>query len=81
MKDKFTVGTIIGISLIVIALLVVSSLLTGFVGYLLWNWLAVSLFGATPITFWTAWGVCFAIGFLRRLIFPSNKKIDFKDFE
>lgn len=78
MKD-YTVGAIILVVILTLLLLVGCSLLTGLVGYLLWNWLAVSLFGAPEVSFWTAWGICFAIGFIKNLIFPSHKTINFKD--
>ena len=41
----------------------------GWVFMLLWNWLAVDLFSAHVLGYWTCVGIVFALNFLGKLIF------------
>ncbi len=44
----------------------------GWIFMLLWNWLAVALFGANPLGFWVCVGIVSALNFLGKLIFGRN---------
>ena len=46
--------------------------LGGWILMLLWNWLAVSLFGAKALGYWICVGICIAISFLKGLLFPAD---------
>ena len=50
--------------------------LEGWILMLLWNWLAVSLFGAKVLGYWVCVGISIAINFLKGLLFPSRKSAD-----
>ena len=50
--------------LIVIVLMLVGTFLGGLIVWALWNWLAVSLFSAQPITYWVGVGIAFALSFI-----------------
>lgn len=50
--------------------------LQGWVFMLLWNTLAVNLFGAKILGYWTCVGITFALHFLGKLIFGSVKSND-----
>lgn len=50
--------------------------LEGWILMLLWNWLAVSLFGAKVLGYWVCVGICVAIHFLKGLLFPSRESAD-----
>ncbi len=61
--------------IIVITTMVLSLVLAALFGllaaipvYYLWNWLLPSIFGATTITYWQAWG----ISLLASLLFKSS---------
>lgn len=73
-KSDLFCGVMAILLVVVMAFLLsaLSSLVLGAIAMWLWNWLAVSLFGASPVGYWTAVGICFAIGFLKNLIFPST---------
>ena len=47
--------------------------LEGWVFMLLWNWLAVALFGAVPLGYWVCVGIVFALTFLGRVIFGYGR--------
>lgn len=68
-------GTLVLILCIVLALGIAFGLfcLQGWIFMLLWNWLAVSLFGANPLGFWVCVGIVFALNFLGRLIFGRSR--------
>lgn len=72
----------------ILAVLAVIGFIIGFVGVafglwcfqawlvmLLWNWVAVSLFGAPVLTFWLSFGLVW----LCHLLFKSNVKVNKKD--
>ena len=46
--------------------------LEGWVLMLLWNWLAVELFGAPILGYWLCVGIMFAVWFIRRTLFGTN---------
>ena len=49
----------------------------GWIFLLLWNWLAVELFGATALGYWVCVGIVFALNFVGRLVFgrsSTNRK-------
>lgn len=46
--------------------------LEGWVLMLLWNWLAVELFGAVVLEYWTCVGIMFAVWFIRRTVFGTK---------
>ncbi|MBR5314173.1 MAG: hypothetical protein IKU45_02020 [Clostridia bacterium] len=49
----------------------------GWVLMLLWNWLAVELFGATALGYWVCVGIMFAVWFIRRTVFGTkNVKVE-----
>lgn len=48
-----------------IAAVVISSLLSGLIAMLLWNWLAVGLFAAPKITIWYGIGIWIALCTIR----------------
>ena len=46
--------------------------LQGWIFMLLWNWLAVSLFGATALSYWVCVGIVFALQFIGGLLFRRS---------
>lgn len=44
----------------------------GWIFMLLWNWLAVELFGANILGYWVCVGVVFALNFVGRLVFGRS---------
>lgn len=44
----------------------------GWIFMLLWNWLAVSFFGATTLGYWVCVGIVFALQFIGGLLFKSS---------
>lgn len=44
----------------------------GWIFMLLWNWLAVELFGATALDYWVCVGIVFALNFVSRLVFGRS---------
>ena len=46
--------------------------LEGWLLMLLWNWLAVELFGAVVLEYWTCVGIMFAVCFIRQTVFGKK---------
>ena len=46
--------------------------LEGWILMLLWNWLAVELFGAPILGYWLCVGIMFAVWFIRRTVFGTK---------
>lgn len=46
--------------------------LEGWLLMLLWNWLAVELFGAPILGYWLCVGIMFAVWFIRRTVFGTK---------
>ena len=71
-------GVLVVIGCIVLALAIAFGVycLEGWILMLLWNWLAVSLFGAKALGYWVCVGICAAIHFLKGLLFPSRNSAD-----
>ena len=67
-------GTFILIFTVVLALAIVfgTFCFEGWVFMLLWNWLAVELFGATALGYWVCVGIVFALNFVGRLVFGRS---------
>lgn len=73
------VGTLILILCVALVLGIAFGVLCleGWVFMLLWNWLAVELFGASTLGYWVCVGIVFALSFIGRLLFGrpnSNSK-------
>ena len=60
--------------LIVIAVLLACYALVGWVFTLLWNWLAVEVFGAPVISFWQALGILLLLSIVGRMIAPRRNR-------
>lgn len=45
----------------------------GWIFMLLWNWLAVELFGANILGYWVCVGIVFGLTFIGNLLFHRNK--------
>lgn len=67
---------VIGCVVLVLALAFGIYCLEGWILMLLWNWLAVSLLGAKALGYWVCVGICFALHFLKGLLFPSRSPAD-----
>ena len=72
-------GTIALILIVVLALAIVFGVFCfeGWIFMLLWNWLAVELFGANILGYWVCVGIVFALNFVGRLVFgrsSTNRK-------
>ena len=67
---KFTIGAI----LLIVALVAISVAVEGAVIMLLWNWLAVALFGAETISFWLGCGIAFALTIIGGFFKSSSSK-------
>ena len=67
---------VIGCVVLVLALAFGTYCLEGWILMLLWNWLAVSLLGAPVLGYWVCVGICFALHFLKDLLFPSRSSAD-----
>ena len=67
-------GTIALILIVVLALAIVfgAFCLEGWIFMLLWNWLAVELFGANILGYWVCVGIVFALSFVGRLVFGRS---------
>ena len=52
--------------------------LQGWIFMLLWNWLAVSLFGATALSYWVCVGIVFALQFIGGLLFGKRSSVKVK---
>lgn len=67
-------GTIALILIVVLALAIVFGVfcLEGWIFMLLWNWLAVELFGANILGYWVCVGIVFALSFVGRLVFGRS---------
>lgn len=67
-------GTLILILIVVLALAIVFGVFCfeGWIFMLLWNWLAVELFGATALGYWVCVGIVFALNFVGRLVFGRS---------
>ena len=89
MKDKIVdlydacgclMATLILIFTVVLALAIVFGVfcLEGWIFMLLWNWLAVELFGATALGYWVCVGIVFALNFIGRLLFGRSGTTRFK---
>ena len=64
-------GTIVAILcvLFIIALFFGIFCFEGWIFMMLWNWLAVELFSAQILSYWTCVGIVFALHFIGRLLF------------
>ena len=73
-------GTLILIFIVVLALAIVfgAFCFEGWIFMLLWNWLAVELFGANILGYWVCVGIVFALNFIGRLLFGRSGTIRFK---
>ena len=67
-------GTLILIAIVVLALAIVfgAFCFEGWIFMLLWNWLAVELFGANILGYWVCVGIVFALDFIGRLLFGRS---------
>ena len=67
-------GTLALILIVVLALAIVFGVFCfeGWIFMLLWNWLAVELFGATALGYWVCVGIVFALNFVGRLVFGRS---------
>lgn len=67
-------GTLALILIVVLALAIVFGVFCfeGWIFMLLWNWLAVELFGATALGYWVCVGIVFALNFVSRLVFGRS---------
>ena len=65
------VGVVVGCLAIVFGL----SCLQAWLVMLLWNWVAVSLFGAPTLSFWVSFGLCWLCSLLFKSIATLNKKV------
>jgi hypothetical protein len=67
-------GTLALIFIVALALAIVFGVFCfeGWIFMLLWNWLAVELFGATALGYWVCVGVVFALNFIGRLVFGRS---------
>lgn len=67
-------GTIALILIVVLALAIVfgAFCFEGWIFMLLWNWLAVELFGATALGYWVCVGIVFGLNFIGNLLFRRN---------
>lgn len=67
-------GTLALILIVVLALAIVFGVFCfeGWIFMLLWNWLAVELFGATALGYWVCVGIVFALNFVSRLVFGGS---------
>lgn len=61
----FTIAIVLGLAFGVFCL-------QGWIFMLLWNWLAVALFGAKVLGYWMCVGIVFALNFLGRIIFGRS---------
>lgn len=73
-------GTLILIAIVVLALAIVfgAFCFEGWIFMLLWNWLAVELFGANILGYWVCVGIVFALNFIGRLVSGRSGTIRFK---
>ena len=89
MKDKIVdlyetcgclMATLILIFIVVLALAIVfgAFCFEGWIFMLLWNWLAVELFGATALGYWVCVGIVFALNFIGRLVVGRSGTVRFK---
>lgn len=78
--DNFSIGLAILLSIFTIAIILGLAFgvycLQGWIFMLLWNWLAVSLFGAKVLGYWVCVGIVFALNFLGRIIFGRSKSAE-----
>lgn len=67
-------GTLALILIVVLALAIVFGVFCfeGWIFMLLWNWLAVELFGANILGYWVCVGIVFALNFVGRLVFGRS---------
>ena len=67
-------GTLALILIVVLALAIVFGVVCfeGWIFMLLWNWLAVKLFGANILGYWVCVGIVFALNFIGRLVFGRS---------
>lgn len=71
-------GCFLGTLLIILCVVLVLGIVFGvfcFEGWifmLLWNWLAVELFGANILGYWVCVGIVFALSFIGRLVFGRS---------
>lgn len=67
-------GTLALILIVVLALAIVFGVFCfeGWIFMLLWNWLAVELFGANILGYWVCVGIVFALNFVSRLVFGRS---------
>lgn len=67
-------GTLALIIIVALALAIVfgAFCFEGWIFMLLWNWLAVELFGATALGYWVCVGIVFALSFVGRLVFGRS---------
>lgn len=76
--DKSGGGVAIGCVAIIFTLLLGAALtfgamcFQGWIFMLLWNWLAVALFGAETLGFWLCVGIVSALNFIGNLIFGRS---------
>ena len=67
-------GTLALIIIVALALAIVFGVFCfeGWIFMLLWNWLAVELFGAHILDYWVCVGIVFALNFVGRLLFGGS---------
>ena len=63
---------ILGVVILILGLVFGIYCLQGWIFMLLWNWLAVSLFGATTLGYWVCVGIVFALQFIGGLLFRRS---------
>lgn len=75
--DNFSIGLAILLSIFTIVIVLGLAFgvfcLQGWIFMLLWNWLAVALFGAKVLGYWVCVGIVFALNFLGKIIFGRPK--------
>lgn len=78
--DNFSKGLAILLSIFIIVFVLGLAFgvycLEGWIFMLLWNWLAVALFGAETLGYWMCVGIVFALSFLGKIIFGRFKSAE-----
>lgn len=76
LSDKYGTGLAILIAILIVPLALGIAFgficLQGWIFMLLWNWLAVELFGAAALGYWVCVGIVFALNFLGNLVFGHH---------
>lgn len=73
-KEEYSIGVVIIAIIIAFAWCFGVICLKGWLVMLLWNWIAVGLFGAPTISFWVAFGLYWLCSLLFKGVTTVNKK-------